>query len=92
MVATTGNNGNGSMSPTDTIDSIVQQAKGLFPRGDFSREVEKNFRALLQSQLRKLDLVSRDEFDAQVEVLRRSREKIDRLEQQLQELLEQRGG
>jgi len=33
-----------------------------------------------------LDIVSRDEFDAQQAVLKRSREKIDRLEQQISEM------
>ena len=78
------------MSKTDTIDAIIQQARMLLPGNDFTQDVEKNFRAMLQSQLQKLDVVSRDEFDAQVEVLRRSREKIDHLEQQLAELVEQK--
>lgn len=77
------------MSNAETIDRIIQQARELFPGNAFTREIEKNFRALLQSQLRKLDMVSREEFDAQVEVLRRSREKIDTLEQQLAALTEQ---
>lgn len=77
------------MSSTDTIDRIIQQARTLLPGSAFSSEIEKNFRALLQSQLKQLDMVSREEFEAQVEVLRRSREKIDQLEQQLELLMQQ---
>lgn len=61
----------------------------LLPGSAFSSDFEKNFRALLQSQLKQLDMVSREEFEAQVEVLRRSREKIDQLEQQLDALMQQ---
>ena len=37
-------------------------------------EVEKKIRQVLQSQLGKLDLVSREEFDVQTKVLLRTRE------------------
>lgn len=76
-------------STTDTIESIINQARTLLPGNAFTREIESGFRAVLQSQLHKLGGVSQDEFDAQVEVLRRSREKIDTLERQLDELLQQ---
>ncbi len=77
------------MSARDTADTIVQQLRNLFPDSQFTREVERNVRAVVQSQLHKLDLVSREEFEAQAQVLQRSREKIDRLERQLAELMEQ---
>lgn len=77
------------MSSADTIERIIEQARNLLPGGTLSREIESNFRALLQAQLKQMDVVSRDEFDAQVAVLKRSREKIDELEQQLAALMEQ---
>ncbi|MEQ1603104.1 MAG: accessory factor UbiK family protein [Methylophilaceae bacterium] len=46
-------------------------------------DVEKNFRALLQGALTKLELVSREEFDIQAEVLRKTREKLENLEEKL---------
>lgn len=49
-------------------------------------ELETTFRTLLTAQLGKLDLVTREEFDAQVKVLTRTREKIDALEKQLAEI------
>ena len=52
------------------------------PRND----IESNFRTLLQNGLDKLDLVTREEFDVQRKVLERTREKLDRLETELDEL------
>jgi len=45
-----------------------------------ARDLEKNARTLLSSFLDRLDLVTREEFDVQAEVLRRTREKLDQLE------------
>lgn len=56
-----------------------------------ARDVEKNLRALLSSTFARLDLVTREEFDVQQEVLRRTREKLEQLEMQLQALEAQVG-
>ncbi|MEY3200605.1 MAG: hypothetical protein RIR70_155 [Pseudomonadota bacterium] len=45
-----------------------------------ARDVEKNLRALLSSAFTKLDLVTREEFDVQREVLARARQKLAELE------------
>ena len=47
---------------------------------------EKEFRAVLEGVLHKLNLVSREEFEAQQAVLARTREKIEVLEKQVEEL------
>ena len=52
------------------------------PAGD----IEKNLRALLQGAFTKLELVSREEFDVQADVLRHTREKLDQMEAKLVEL------
>jgi hypothetical protein len=49
-------------------------------------EVDKSVRALVQSALGKLDVVSREEFDAQTEILARTRSKVVALEAELEEL------
>jgi BMFP domain-containing protein YqiC len=46
-------------------------------------DLEQNFKAVLQSGLTKLDLVTRQEFDIQSAVLRRSRERLEELEKRL---------
>lgn len=50
------------------------------------KEGADRLRALLESQITKLNLVSREEFDAQSAVLARTREKVDALEKQIAEL------
>ena len=47
---------------------------------------EKEIRSLLEGVVRKMNLVSREEFDAQQAVLQRTREKLVELQQQLNEL------
>lgn len=47
------------------------------------KDIEKNFHAILKNAFSKLDLVTREEFDAQVKVLARSRKKIEELEDRL---------
>lgn len=49
-------------------------------------DIEKNARALLSSFFAKLDLVSREEFDIQAQVLLRTREKLKVLEERLAQL------
>lgn len=46
-------------------------------------QIDRNAKAMLQSALTKLDVVSREEFDAQTAVLKRSRERLETLEKQL---------
>ena len=55
-----------------------------------AKDVEKNLRGLLSSAFTRLDLVTREEFDIQQEVLRRTREKLENMEARVAEL-EKRG-
>ena len=54
-------------------------------------DIEKNAKAVLSGFFEKLDLVSREEFDIQAQVLLRTREKLKALEARVA-LLESRGG
>ena len=56
-----------------------------------AKDVEKNMRAVLSGVFTRLDLVTRDEFDVQQEVLQRTREKLTQLEAKVQELEQQLG-
>jgi len=49
-------------------------------------DAEKNIRALLQGAFTKLELVNREEFDVQADLLRHTREKLARLEVRVSEL------
>ncbi|WP_414164887.1 ubiquinone biosynthesis accessory factor UbiK [Superficieibacter sp. BNK-5] len=70
------------------IEQIARQVHESMPKGirDFGDDVEKKIRQVLQSQLTRLDLISREEFDVQTQVLLRTREKLALLEQRLSEL------
>lgn len=51
-----------------------------------AKDLEKNFRGMLSSAFSRLDLVTREEYDVQVQVLARTREKLAALEARLAEL------
>lgn len=51
-----------------------------------ARDLEKNLRATLTALFAKLDLVTREEFDVQAQVLARTREKLAELETRLAKL------
>jgi hypothetical protein len=74
------------------IDDLARRLAGSVPEGVMAlrRDLEQNFKGVLQSQLAQLDLVTREEFDVQATVLKRTREKLAALEQRLADL-EQRG-
>ena len=50
------------------------------------RDLEKNFRGLLTSTFARLELVTREEYDVQVQVLARAREKLAALEARVAQL------
>ena len=51
-----------------------------------AKDLEKNFRGLLSSAFARLELVSREEYDVQTQVLARTREKLAALEARVAEL------
>jgi BMFP domain-containing protein YqiC len=51
-----------------------------------AKDIEKNVKALLQSGLQRLELVTREEFEIQAQVLLRTREKLEALEARVAEL------
>jgi len=51
-----------------------------------AKDIEKNVKAMLQSGLQRLDLVPREEFEIQAQVLLRTREKLEALEARVAEL------
>lgn len=51
-----------------------------------ARDIEKNIKASLAGVMARLDLVTREEFDVQAQVLARTREQLQALEQRLAKL------
>lgn len=74
--------------PTPNLDDMVNRLLKALPAGmrEFSHEADKNLRAALHSALKKMDLVTREEFDIQQGVLARTRAKLEELEKQVAEL------
>ncbi|MFI4920778.1 MAG: accessory factor UbiK family protein [Gammaproteobacteria bacterium] len=70
------------------LDDLARKLADAVPPGlkDLKADLERNFRAMLQATLGKLDLVTREEFDVQAGVLSRTREKLEELSQRLAEL------
>ena len=73
------------MVKVESLDDLARRIGNLIESSP-ARDVEKNVKALLQSGLQRLDLVSRQEFDLQAQVLLRSREKLEALEARVAEL------
>ena len=66
----------------EEISSRLSAAANSSP----AKDIEKNMRALLAQGFAKLDLVTREEFDVQAQVLARTREKLSALEARVAEL------
>lgn len=73
------------MFDTKFIDDIAKKLSEAIPPGlkDLKKDLEKNFRSVLQAAFSKLDLVTREEFDAQIGVLAKTRNKVEVLEKHL---------
>ncbi len=70
------------------IDEIARRLLESLPPTlrSMQQDLESNFRAVLRATLGKLDLVTREEFDAQTKVLERTRAKADALEARIADL------
>jgi BMFP domain-containing protein YqiC len=68
-----------------SLEELARKLADAVPPGlaALKSDLEQNFKAVLQSGLAKLDLVTRQEFDIQAAVLRRSRERLEELEKRI---------
>ena len=68
-----------------SLDELARKLAEAVPPGlaALGNDLEQNFKAVLQGGLAKLDLVTRQEFDIQAAVLRRSRERLEDLEKRI---------
>ena len=76
------------MEYKNTFDDLAKKITDLLPESalQLQKDLETNVRSLLQSSLSKMNLVTREEFDVQAALLQRTREKLDKLEKQLEEM------
>ena len=70
------------------LEQIVKQIQESMPTPvkELGQDVEQKVREVIQAKLAQLDMVSRDEFDVQTQVLMRTRQKLTEMEQKLSEL------
>ncbi len=74
------------------IDDLAKKLYSSLPKNVqiLEEDIKQQFNDILQSAFAHLDLVTREEFDVQVKVLARSREKIDELEKTVHQLLQEK--
>lgn len=80
------------MIDTHALEEMADRLVRVLPPGlgAVRHELHDNFRAVLQSQLARLDLVGREEFDAARDMLAQTRQQIEALEKQVK-MLEDKG-
>ncbi len=82
-----------AQSPLDLLQAFQQHFGQFVP--DLARtaqsDAEQHLKAFVSSLIERMDLVTREEFDVQAEVLRRTREKLDLLEKRVEALEDSHG-
>ena len=70
------------------LDDLAKRLADSVPESlrAFGRDLESNFKAVLQAQLAKLDLVTRQDFDVQAAILERTQGNLTALEARLKDL------
>jgi BMFP domain-containing protein YqiC len=70
------------------LDDLAKRLADSVPESlrAFGRDLEGNFKSVLQAQLAKLDLVTRQDFDVQAAILERTQAKLTAMETRLKEL------
>lgn len=77
-----------SFMNSNSLDDLARRLADSVPEPvrAFARDLEGNFKAVLQAQLAKLDLINRQEFDVQAAILERTQAKLTAMEARLKEL------
>lgn len=76
------------MIDTKTLDDFAHMIAAMMPANlaNLRQELEKHLRVGLESFFQEIDLVTREEYDVQVAVLARTRERLESLETRIKEL------
>jgi BMFP domain-containing protein YqiC len=72
------------------IESLVKQIIAALPADlrQAKADMEKNLKAIIRAGLAKMDLVTREEFDVQADLLARTRASLEKIQRHLTELEE----
>ena len=78
------------MKKNELLEKFVNQFNGIIaPSAEsLNKEIQQKMRSAAQTAFDKLDLVSREEFDAQVSILNRTQEQLEDIKKQLSEIEE----
>lgn len=70
------------------LDELANKLSAVVPQDvkTIKQDMEKNFKAVLQANLAKLDVVTREEFDTQAALLAKAQQQLKIMEQRLAEL------
>ncbi len=70
---------------SDKIKGLIENILSLFPKNghEIKDDIKDNIKILLNDYLRKINVVTREEFDVQKEVLAKTRKKLDDFESKL---------
>lgn len=73
---------------TKIIEELTKRLGGALPpeANVLKGDMENNIRSVLHAAFSKMDLVTREEFEVQAQVLQRSRQKLEQMEKQVAEL------
>ena len=73
------------------IEILAKKLYAALPSGiqDFDHDIQQQFKDILLAGFAHFDLLTREEFDVQLKVLARTREKVDLLEEHMEQLLKQ---
>ena len=76
------------MLNTKKIEELTQQIHNALPEGvrQLGEDIDQKIKEILQFQLGRLDMVTREEFDVQAQVLAKTREKLHALETRVEQL------
>lgn len=72
------------------FDDLAKKLFSTLPTSlqNLEKDIQHKFKEVLQATFAKMDLVTRDEFDVQAKVLARTREKLEHLQKQVDELIQ----
>lgn len=73
------------------FDDVAKKLFAALPSSlqNIEKDIQQKFKEVLQSAFSHMDLVTREEFDVQTKVLARTREKLDQIQKQVDELMSQ---
>lgn len=74
------------------FDDLAKKLFAILPDNlqNIDKEIQQKFKEILQAAFARMDLVTREEFDVQIKVLARTREKLEALQGQVDSLLKEK--